>query len=1514
MAACVSGVHKILKDKETSWSEKIQVANIAWKSDQCYIPNKQQVLAEWVSNTLISAGKFDLQDDIKVELWKYLHLLLQSKSCEGTRNKQVTLKTELTQVFIDELKSNDDNIGNKLCLEEIIRCCLAVLSSPNLVIILTANFQKFVEFAVSVVMLANSLLRDSESTLCDVDVLLENTLKVLSVVQRQQANQRPVFSAVCYKLLLPWLELHQGLHSSQWSNRENLMKNVVNLITNGLFHRDLLEAFSRYLYGKQSDKTSSSMKTDLDAIDKFLKYLQDKIKSDEKSNVVYYGIPLIYHVFLSLPRSFSESKDFTMFYKLCVVIGLTPELMEQQTIEQSIRWDSLLNTTMKLLELRVQYNLYSATDDEHQGLKQFKWYQQLFQFLLKHPQRQLPSWFKCLQILLELNHKILDGKLSVVWEKILEIQQLESDVQTAYDSFVRTLVQTYTKLHQFDRLFRNLLQAMRLQENLSAFSSIWKTVQCRFFDGVSKLSPKLMLDLWEALITEMSTHYLPRINSTKTETPPRKKFKNSGKSCEKLAGECLVTQQLETIACIFHGLVQYVNLFEGFTPLVSSKLNALMNQMQDTTLIPLIKMCYQGNQVASSLMRSCLMLFHCYGQLKLLLNCHTMDEKTGTTFCSSLGRGLPYWDFSYVFTFVSGKQWRAVSEAIDKNDATLKYLMELLNVQKLRALVVFGSVFCRDVEQSISNVLEYVCSLPNGVTQQEYLAPWDGQLPVTCYPVSHWYVICSHITLLLPHCKATQTSQIASYLVKTLCHHHNGNRQQQKTLYTVSRDLLRSEDFQESVDLQVSIVTELFQEIKNVLKRNSLGPKWVKLISLLVSKEISWLQQAHTRPRLKTEELENVGSEDSDDEAEKDPQSTKTLELNESWQQIKDIACEIHELNETVELPQGQIQMVDVEILQDISWILSELKLEYLILSNQTRCILGLIILQQLLHSTIPQDLLQIAPLATSYSNLLCRLLQGVPRNVVFDFLDSGILLMFLTGSVSSSVLQVDGSDETCEVIGTYKSSYYNLISTILRYVYRVYNWSIQLDQFILKLQTSLQEVNTNLKRTQEVRPILSTAAVILQDLTMISENSGDKVNEPLKRHHESLSKALLIALQSLKVKLLSTNSMPEVLKVATVAVQGRLFWSGEVLTEAEWKIFEPLVSQVMTLFNKQDSIIKMFSLQYLEFLTVICKAYNIFKGFLRSDFLKIVWQFIMSLREHEDDSAKTKMQLKIVESAKSVLKHLSNEDLSRLLHTALQNIEKCEKNSLMSVMWTLTIILEAQLPRYNFITVTDMIPNLTVALVTVMVDICGEEEELTVSLLKLLQLFLVKRLVDSKMVLLILHGCISVSQSGMVADQNLPVFNALCDVLNAMLIHDTKVVLNALPSYTTCISQLLSWITHQCRELDISERKTATNTVERFGECVQKVERLISTLSTHKVEVCKVAPYLVAEYVNFVQRLAVYPQITRSLSPGIYSLLDTCDRYGVGCIQATMPAGLKEHFKAVYANYDKYYKFKGKV
>lgn len=55
MAAIYSGIHLKLKSSKTSWEDKLKLAQFAWISHQCFLPNKEQVM--YFPNREVGGGK-----------------------------------------------------------------------------------------------------------------------------------------------------------------------------------------------------------------------------------------------------------------------------------------------------------------------------------------------------------------------------------------------------------------------------------------------------------------------------------------------------------------------------------------------------------------------------------------------------------------------------------------------------------------------------------------------------------------------------------------------------------------------------------------------------------------------------------------------------------------------------------------------------------------------------------------------------------------------------------------------------------------------------------------------------------------------------------------------------------------------------------------------------------------------------------------------------------------------------------------------------------------------------------------------------------------------------------------------------------------------------------------------------------------------------------------------------------------------------------------------------------------
>ncbi|EPQ01515.1 Unhealthy ribosome biogenesis protein 2 like protein [Myotis brandtii] len=142
MAAVYSGISLKLKSKRTSWEDKLKLAHFAWISHQCILPNKEQVLLDWASQSLVSfyKKKLELKEDIVERLWVYVDNILHSKKLQHLlkNGKTITLQVSLVKV-INERIAEFSLSGSQRHVGAVLSCCQGVLSTPALPVIYAAR-------------------------------------------------------------------------------------------------------------------------------------------------------------------------------------------------------------------------------------------------------------------------------------------------------------------------------------------------------------------------------------------------------------------------------------------------------------------------------------------------------------------------------------------------------------------------------------------------------------------------------------------------------------------------------------------------------------------------------------------------------------------------------------------------------------------------------------------------------------------------------------------------------------------------------------------------------------------------------------------------------------------------------------------------------------------------------------------------------------------------------------------------------------------------------------------------------------------------------------------------------------------------------------------------------------------------------------------------------------------------------------------------------------------------------
>ncbi|XP_075966405.1 unhealthy ribosome biogenesis protein 2 homolog isoform X1 [Anarhichas minor] len=281
MAAMYSGIHLKLKSPQTPWEDKLKLARFAWVSNQCLLPNKEQVLLDWCTHALTGrySQKVEFSQNVLEGLWFYLDDLLHSRKLHSLlkQGKTVSLRLNMAQLLLERLQECA-RVGpeSMVCASTILSVCQGLLSSPALSSVFTTKYELIVDLLAKLCTLACRELQqpllteppmtesvtsqDEVMTEClqpqpasDLDSsqiepiiesspdqpeleanksppkpkenirsahLFEVLLQVLSCylsVQRQQANPNRVFTMVTNQLIQPLILLRHLLTSGEFA-------------------------------------------------------------------------------------------------------------------------------------------------------------------------------------------------------------------------------------------------------------------------------------------------------------------------------------------------------------------------------------------------------------------------------------------------------------------------------------------------------------------------------------------------------------------------------------------------------------------------------------------------------------------------------------------------------------------------------------------------------------------------------------------------------------------------------------------------------------------------------------------------------------------------------------------------------------------------------------------------------------------------------------------------------------------------------------------------------------------------------------------------------------------------------------------------------------------------------------------------------------------------------------------------------------------------------------------------
>uniref|UniRef100_A0AAY5EUJ1 Nucleolar 27S pre-rRNA processing Urb2/Npa2 C-terminal domain-containing protein n=1 Tax=Electrophorus electricus TaxID=8005 RepID=A0AAY5EUJ1_ELEEL len=143
--------------------------------------------------------------------------------------------------------------------------------------------------------------------------------------------------------------------------------------------------------------------------------------------------------------------------------------------------------------------------------------------------------------------------------------------------------------------------------------------------------------------------------------------------------------------------------------------------------------------------------------------------------------------------------------------------------------------------------------------------------------------------------------------------------------------------------------------------------------------------------------------------------------------------------------------------------------------------------------------------------------------------------------------------------------------------------------------------------------------------------------------------------------------------------------------------------------------------------------------------------------------------------------------------------------------------------------------------------------------------------------------------------------FQAIHEALFAIILCYPKIMLKSAPTFLNCFYRLVTSIIH--------EGKQKEKDSEKLLKCARLVERMYTHIGKTAEGFSILSSFMVAQYVNELQKVTLRPEIKAHLTEGIYCILDQCIENDIKFLNRTLQKGLKEVFDELYKNYTRYHK-----
>ncbi|XP_019382895.1 PREDICTED: unhealthy ribosome biogenesis protein 2 homolog isoform X1 [Gavialis gangeticus] len=1534
MAAIYSGIHLKLKSAKTSWEDKLKLAHFAWVSHQCFLPNKEQVLLDWVSHTLVSFynKKLDLEDEVVEKLWAYLDNIIHSRKLQNLlkNGKTISLSFSIAQV-INKRISESCAQGHLVNIGTVLSCCRGILSTPPLTIIYTAKYELMVDLLSKLSWLACKQLTSEDAVTSQLFDVLQLTFAQYLLLQRQQINPNRVFGQVTSHLFQACLLLRHLLIFRTWMQsddshvRQHLGKEIrtyiETMLQTGIFQLELLSSYKEELLQERElqGRKKGALKTLLVPVSTVQNKLSDTsfCESALHGNVVANSVPLLYKLFLdSYCKAENHLLCFHMFTRLysCLRLSyLQEDRWEGKTLSPSV-WNTELLAVEQLLNLVLSNDIYNIAADRirHKEI-QFHFYRRLAETLVNHSQASIPAWFRCLKTLISLNHLIVEPDLDdLVASAWVDADVSELRTKKPQEALINVMFQTYTKLRQFPKLFEEVLSVIcRPAAEELRLPVLSADLTVKLCECLLELPPNQILDILSLILEKCRTFIIRYVE-----------------------GDSDMALKLLSLSSVLHAIMFNMKCLDNVSPLpVVLRTQSLLGELQKELIQPLLdllKDCCVKEEKADLWLEktsdSALLLVYTWVEVDTLLhiNCSKYICPLADIVPAVSDSAVESWDFSALLPTVDAQSWKKVVGLSSNCFSTSKYCLELLALQKMKKILIQSSSKTEADLQALQNMTAFILESGRSTMSTGMSEPWNGNASAVTafnYPTAHWHLVVSNLTILVPYFSLRDVEYLADMLLRTLSSMQDqevpADHESSVTVGKVSSDLLHSSIFPEIRVLHCTFISCIIQQCTGMVHLAAKGPADHPLL-LLSTDNIPWHEEVLSS--CKTLDLLVA------------PSGNKLLKNEPSlcWKTMEEVAQNILTLTRTSS--PVTLEEDTIERLSALLEILSALKLDSLFPSDHTRCFL--LLLSLVANTRANASCSKLKFLSTCFHLLTC-LQTGRNANSSFKVFHASDVLEAVMTSLFSTSKCFDGTSPTwaefLQVIQSFLEHFLQM--TVER------RWSMRLNlekftTFLANCKPSAEAARGKSRKNWNPATgqlLLVALTTLCHILTLFHQQQQEKGQQPTEELSALLELAVLhtgAAIESCLWNCAKDQPLPLTFipSITTLLKADLRFMNRDSEAKSpkdlskHWEcshaeLYQKFYSQILRELASAGGHLQ-FLRSALQFLTVFCSAPDLYPG---KETAITVFYSLKKLLAGSGITVQViqNIEIQLTELGTQLLERCTTEEFYAMMKLVFQGIEvsnlwKQNPQEVLSAVTLIKLLLSCPLSGEKEKAFWFASPQIITALAMQCREACQDQlliPTIVVPILEAVAALLRQGeeiLTNPHHVSLVFNILLTVPLDHLKTQDYGSVFLGIHEVLFSILQCHPKVMLKAAPSFLNSFSRLVVSVMHEGRQ------KGERGSMDEFGvvlKCAHLVERMYDYIAAKTEQFTVFSPFIAAKYVTELQKVTLHPEVKKHLTEGLYHILDLCIESDIKFLSASLQPGVREVFKELYNDYTHYHK-----